>query len=361
MTALDKSSALRSPRDPLDRYEKGMATLLKIAGSRHPSYILLLTLQQRLGETISNTRQYGDDETQRALRNRIIAQLNMVSLEVAQTSFNSLCAFPTVGTFESEVGASSQTTLPLDAWPRFLEMDADYEQRRDSLLLSIIRGTYDEALAQYWHLLYYTGTRELWLDRDFVSNRLIEACEKEGDLRSLGLIKIKGLAWPYMYKNRFTTAKRILHDGMTTLVQARAQTDIGVFYEYMADIASEIGDVPSANGSYAAALSKVIGADSYRIELKQRFANVRHERLGCKRRVEGLLTLIEGFRTIKSYQEGIVQIELARSYHSLRSPEAIVIAEEAYELLHDNVMMPTSAAKAKQLIHEIRLGSHTRR
>ena len=35
-----------------------------------------------------------------------------------------------------------------------------------------------------------------------------------------------------------------------------------------------------------------------------------------------------------------------------------MIAEEAYELLHDNVMMPTSAGIAKQLIREIRLGSH---
>jgi tetratricopeptide (TPR) repeat protein len=240
-------------------------------------------------------------------------------------------------------------------------MDADYEQRLDTLLLSIIDGRYDEALAQYWHLLYYTGTRELWRDRDFVSNRLIKACKEEGDLRSLGLITIKGLAWPQMYKNHFPAAKRLLHDGMTTLVKAKAQNDIGVFYEYMADIASDIGDVPSANGSYDAALSKVTGADSYRIELKKRFANVRHERLGCKRRVDGLFPLIEGFRTIKSYQEGIVQIELARSYHYLRSPEAIVIAEEAYELLHDNVMMPRSAGKAKQLIREIHLDSHTRR
>ena len=250
MTALDRSPAQRSPRDPLDPYQKGMATLLKIAGHRHSSYLHLLTLQQRLEETISNTRQYGDDETQRALRSRIILQLNMVSLEVAETSFNSLCGLSTVSTLETEVGAPSHTSLPLDAWPRFLEMDADYEQRLDTLLLSIIHGRYDhgrydEALAQYWNLLYYTGTRELWRDRDFVSNRLIKACKKEGDLRSLGLIKVKGLAWPQMYKNHFAAAKRILHDGMKTLVQAKAQTDIGVFYEYMADIASDIGDVPS--------------------------------------------------------------------------------------------------------------------
>ena len=69
-----------------------------------------------------------------------------------------------------------------------------------------------------------------------------------------------------------------------------------------------------ADRSYDAALSKVTGADSYKIELKKGFANIRHERLGCKRRVDRLFPLIEGFRTIKSYQEGIVQIELARSY-----------------------------------------------
>ena len=51
-------------------------------------------------------------------------------------------------------------TLPLEAWPRFLAIDPNYQERRARLLVSLINDEYEEAVARYWELLYYTGTRE---------------------------------------------------------------------------------------------------------------------------------------------------------------------------------------------------------
>lgn len=243
--------------------------------------------------------------------------------------------------------------LPLDAWPRFLLIDGNYQQRCNDLLLSIINDDYEHATSLYWDLLYYTGTRELWTDRAFLSQRLLEMSTQRQDHATSGLILAKGQSWPFLYKGHFRSARTLLQQALESFVRARATSGIGLFNEYMGDISSEEGNVPAANQFYKEASGMLRGADADALELKRLFANAVHEPLGSRHRVEALTRLREDFSRLKSYREGIVQIELAKSFHFLGAPEALLTAEEAYSLLKNEVIMPSSAAKAKTLLQRI--------
>jgi len=76
--------------DVFTRYEIGLTQLLERLGSDHPSYVELLTLQTRLLENIAQVRDYSDSENLRSERNRILAQLNRLALDVLGMSFNEL-------------------------------------------------------------------------------------------------------------------------------------------------------------------------------------------------------------------------------------------------------------------------------
>jgi len=348
--------------DIFDHYRDGLARLVRMVGASHPRYFELLTFQQRLEENISNTRLFGDDAMQRVERNKVLHALNLLSYALLEISFNTLSGIGshdiyTSSTSEVNSHAFDVAHLSLTAWPRFLEIDADYADRRNRLLVSIINDDYEAAKEQYWQLLYYTGTRELWLDRAFLSERLLELSDQKKDYRMSGLIQAKGQAWPLTYKKQFAQAKRVLSGALRSLLTAKTSTDVGVFYESMADIYSEAGDVAQATAFYDAARDTLEDLDAHKVELKTRFVNVRYADLSAQRRIDALLRLSQDFSAIKSYREGIVQIELARSYHSVRAPEALVAAEEAYSLLRNDVMMPTSAAKAKKLLQLIRRNS----
>lgn len=247
--------------------------------------------------------------------------------------------------------------MSLTAWPRFLEIDSNYPERRTRLLRSILNGEYEEADKQYWELLYYTGTRELWTDRDFISQRLLELSDKNKDYRTSGLILARGQAWPLMYKGSFQRAKQLLAESRESFVRARAHMELGVFHEYMGDIYSETGDINLANDCYIESIDYLRDDDAHEAELKRLFMHSRYLDLGSRKRIAGLVRLRDSFRSIKSYREGIVQMELAKSYRFLNSREALITAKEAYSLLKDDVRMPTTAARAKKLLEFIRRGT----
>ena len=71
-------------------YEDRMKALLSRLTPAHPSYAEALTYQQRLIESIAASRRYGDTETTRAERARVIDQLNRLALEALGMSFNQL-------------------------------------------------------------------------------------------------------------------------------------------------------------------------------------------------------------------------------------------------------------------------------
>lgn len=69
-------------------YEEGLKRLLERLGDDHPRYGEALTLQARLLENVSQTRQYGDTEAMRAERAQIVDRLNQLALEALGTDFN---------------------------------------------------------------------------------------------------------------------------------------------------------------------------------------------------------------------------------------------------------------------------------
>jgi tetratricopeptide (TPR) repeat protein len=254
------------------------------------------------------------------------------------------------------VPASIWTNLPQTAWPRFREIDANYPELHKQLVLSLIEEDYDKAQDQYWNLLYYTGTRELWVDRAYLSRRLLDLSNKNGDYRTSGLILAKGDAWPLIYRRDFRGAKRMLTKARNAFVRARARSELGVFDEYMGDIYSETGNVRLADKIYLEARHKAREDDAHEIELKRLFMHAKHDSLGSRHRISELIRLRADFGERKSYWEGMVQIELAKSYHFLKAPEALITAEEAYSLLKHDVMMPTSAAEARRVVQLIATG-----
>ena len=68
--------------DLFTAYEDGVQRLLDQLGVAHPERSAALTWQARLLETIAAARRYGDDETLRSARARIIEQLNTLATAV---------------------------------------------------------------------------------------------------------------------------------------------------------------------------------------------------------------------------------------------------------------------------------------
>ena len=79
--------------DAFAYYEEGLNDLLKMLSEDTARYSELLVLEQRLLENIHQVRRYGDMETWRADRARIVDALNQLALEETGTSFNKLCGF----------------------------------------------------------------------------------------------------------------------------------------------------------------------------------------------------------------------------------------------------------------------------
>ncbi len=77
--------------DPFAAYEHGLQNLLDQLGSAHPAYADALLYQQRLSENIHRARRFGDTASRRADRAEILDQLNALTLNTLDTSFNDLC------------------------------------------------------------------------------------------------------------------------------------------------------------------------------------------------------------------------------------------------------------------------------
>lgn len=83
-------SADAAERGVLMNYRIGLDRLFKQIGLDHPRYRDALAAQQQLIENLDAMR-FGDTETLRATRNRILDHLNHLAMDVLRTSFNQLC------------------------------------------------------------------------------------------------------------------------------------------------------------------------------------------------------------------------------------------------------------------------------
>jgi hypothetical protein len=77
-------------RDTYSPYETALEELLRRLGAQHARYADALIYQQRLAENIDASRRYGDSESTRAERARIVGQLNALGLDELGVAFNEL-------------------------------------------------------------------------------------------------------------------------------------------------------------------------------------------------------------------------------------------------------------------------------
>jgi hypothetical protein len=121
----------------------------------------------------------------------------------------------------------------------------------------------------------------------------------------------------------------------------------------MADIEKEGMNIGSALSFYREALVRSSGTDEHRLRLKIMFTEVQSEPISSRSRLIALQLLRDAFREMKSYKEGMVLMEIAKSLHALNSVEALEMARQAYTLLHDQIMMPSNGNKARRLLDAI--------
>lgn len=81
--------------DAFDRYEEGLARLLKRLKKEHPRYAEALTLRSRLQENIDQARRYGDTATRRSERAQIVDMLNQLAIDALDMSFHDFCSMST--------------------------------------------------------------------------------------------------------------------------------------------------------------------------------------------------------------------------------------------------------------------------
>lgn len=86
-----RSAIASSPQEGVfSGYLSGLKHLLDQLDAQDPHYLDALTLEQRLTENIKSAERYGDTETLRAERTRIIESLNVLSLDTFGKPFNDL-------------------------------------------------------------------------------------------------------------------------------------------------------------------------------------------------------------------------------------------------------------------------------
>ena len=339
-------------------YVAGLHRFTKQIGKNHPALLSLCTLEQRLLENASWTRAYGDTETSKAERSAIIYALNALAIEALGTSFNELCSlysFDEISVLPYSTGSgetpSDSPPVVLRRWDYISRIAPAYLDSIQQFLVHVGHNDYEQAKHLYWQLVYFLGTRELWNDCRLISNRLLKLSDKEGDSQTKGSILVTGKAWPLLCNRHFQQARGILSDALRCF--PASNSNLAVFYEYMADVEKESRNVGQALAYYREAMTKSSGIDERRIHLKLLFTEAQLERDSSRSKLVALTLLRDAFRELKSYKEGMVLIEMAKTLYTLKSGEALETARLAYSLLNNTIMMPSNAQRARKVLNAI--------
>ena len=78
-------------QDEYTLYEAGLENMLDQIGRYDPAHVQALGYDQRLRESISKARRYGDTQSLKAERTEVVGHLNNLMLSVLHISFNELC------------------------------------------------------------------------------------------------------------------------------------------------------------------------------------------------------------------------------------------------------------------------------
>lgn len=164
--------------------------------------------------------------------------------------------------------------LPPSAWTRFPEIANKYEALLKQLSILIKNGEYEQSINCYWKILYFTGTRELWHDRAILSNKLLALSIKEKDYKTAGQILAKGNAWPLIYKGNYHMAELFLEKALGYFTKANEYSEMGICYEYLADIYGQTGRLDLVRNNYKEAMKRYKRDNclkEYQVALKQAF------------------------------------------------------------------------------------------
>lgn len=341
-------------------YNRGFQKLIDLVKENRDCYQQVLVFQQRLEENIYQVKHYGDTDGRRSQRSEIIANLNRLSLETTNVSFNELCDFPVTSTSlytaRSEVaGGRDIVSLAPGAWTRVQPLSQTYDKHVEAISLLLDIDEYEQAKHLYWKILYFTGYRERWDERALLSKHLLKLSIKNNDYKSTGLILSKGIAYALITQKRYAQAQLVLAQALKNFRQANAYQEEGVFFDYMADIYEETGQLQKALSCYDLAMERYTDIDKYRVYLKRLFLMTKYDDLKSRSRIVALTLLRDQFSAIKNYREALVDIELAITFYALKdAQEARYRAQQAFNFFNNTIMMPRNAAKAVEVLQIVK-------
>ncbi len=346
---------------PFYVYKRGLNILINMIGRENKYYFSALTFEQRLNENIQESELYGDNEIQKTDRAKIIYELNKLSIEVLNYSFNDLCE---ISKNDSNIilnktrqsQPSSIELLPLNAWTRFPKIASNYSNLLNQFSSLAQNGEYEEAKNLYWQILYFTGTRELWEDGTVISKQMLKLSKKEKDYKFCGSILAKGDAYRLMSIGNLEGAEKLLKKSLEYFNKDKNYRETGVFYNYLAELYENKGNINLAIEYYKEARKRLTGIDEHKVHLKRMFVEAKNEELKSKSRIIALTFLREEFSLLKTYREAMADIELSKSLYILKDPEALLVAQHAYNLLKNEILMPRNTYKAEKLLKTIKRG-----
>ncbi|GHV08663.1 hypothetical protein FACS189485_20420 [Spirochaetia bacterium] len=254
-----------------------------------------------------------------------------------------------------EANQSISRVLPSGAWTHLNEIEKTYDIQFKNFINLTDEKEYDLASNIYWKILYYSGYRENWAERAVLSNKMLTLSEQVKDGKSSGLILAKGIAYSYMAREQYGHAEHILEQAHEYFLKKGTRQDMGVYYEYMGDIFNETSQCDKAIDFYKKARNRYEGLDQIKTQLKLSFLNAKYADINDIKQIDFLNDLLEQFKVMKNYREGLVAMEIARRFNALKETNrALFMAGQAYNFFNV-INMPRNTKKANDLLQNIRI------
>ena len=171
--------------------------------------------------------------------------------------------------------------------------------------------------------MYFTGTRELWNDRNHINSLMLDMAKKGADWRTCGIIIANGIVWPLTHNGEYAKAHSTLSISLEDFSKTKTPADKIVYYDSLAELHEESGHPSDAVDHYNTALELAKSArhdvQESKILYKRNFARVKSDPSASSSKIVALEQLRDNFSAIKSFREAIVNLEIAKTLHQLAS------------------------------------------
>jgi tetratricopeptide (TPR) repeat protein len=261
-----------------------------------------------------------------------------------------------------EHGSSKLPQLPTrqlaaNAWPNTPDLSSTYHRYVETISSLVHLQEYEHANELYWKTLYFSGYRELWKDRLFLSNLITTLSLGVQDPVNAGLIMSKGIAYVYMSQKFYNQAFFMLKRAYRLFHESHYAPGKATCWNYVGDIYADVGKLSKAFGAYEEAIKFSQESDKHQIRLKMQFLETTNKELASSQRISNLLGIRDSFAYIRDYREGLVDMEIAKSLYVLSSvEEALIYSERSVHMLRDLIKMPRNAIRAERVLSVIRAG-----